>query len=175
VLPLLVDSVVRSLDPHVPYLRNACLKSATALVHDLVRRYPMVAFHQQTQRLAVGTKDGLIFIYDLISATRWFTLEGHKYEVTAVAFEPEGNYLSSYSIEECQIKLWKTSSSFFGILGSNPSCAKTIKVSRSSKNVTAALLLEPGVRLQWTDSKEFLLIRTWEPDDQRILTFKRDK
>lgn len=175
VLPLLVDSVVRSLDPHVPYLRNACLKSATALVHDLVRRYPMVAFHQQTQRLAVGTKDGLIFIYDLISATRWFTLEGHKCEVTAVAFEPEGNYLSSYSIDECLIKIWKTSNSFFGILGSNPSCAKTIRVSRSSKSVTPALLLEPAVKLQWTDSKEFLLIRTWEPDDQRILTLKRDK
>lgn len=37
-LSLLVESLVRSLDPHVPHLREACLKPATTLVHDLCRR-----------------------------------------------------------------------------------------------------------------------------------------
>eukprot|EP01125_Pyxidicula_operculata_P017167 TRINITY_DN5990_c0_g1_i2.p1 TRINITY_DN5990_c0_g1~~TRINITY_DN5990_c0_g1_i2.p1 ORF type:complete len:1203 (+),score=204.53 TRINITY_DN5990_c0_g1_i2:24-3632(+) len=131
-LPLLAESVVNSLDPHVPYLRNACLKAATTLVHELVRKYPMIAFHQQSQRLAVGTKEGTILIYDLISATRWFVLEGHKSEVSAVAFENEGDYLVSYSITDAFVKVWKTSASFFGILGSTPSCSKTINVSRTT-------------------------------------------
>jgi len=123
-LPALVESVVKSLDPHVPYLRNACLASATALVHELVRRYPMIAFHQHSQRLAIGTKEGAIMIYDLISATRWFSLEGHKNEISAVAFEGAGEYLASYSIDDANVKIWRTAPSFFGILGSNPTCAK---------------------------------------------------
>lgn len=31
-LPQLAESIIRNLDPHVPYLRNACFKSATTLV-----------------------------------------------------------------------------------------------------------------------------------------------
>jgi len=173
-LPALVDSVVRSLDPHVPYLRNACLKSATALVHDLVRRYPMIGFHQLSQRLAVGTREGAILIYDLISATRWFTLEGHnKQEISAVSFESEGDYLASYSIPDATVKIWKTVASFFGILGSSPTCYKTINVSPTTKSITPTQLLEPAVKLQWTSQKEFLLVRLWEDDDKIFLVLKR--
>lgn len=120
---------MRSLDPHVPYLRNACLKAATNLVHELVLRFPMVAFHQESQRLAVGDKKGPIYIYDLISATRWFTLEGHKTPLSALSFSGDGKVLASYSIPESRVALWKISSSFFGILGSNTSCYKTVPVS----------------------------------------------
>jgi len=172
-LPLLVESVVRSLDPHVPYLRNACLKSATTLVHDLVRRYPMIAFHQLSQRLAVGTRDGSILIYDLISATRWFTLEGHKHEVSAVSFENEGNFLASYSIQDAAVKIWRASAGFFGILGSNPSCYKTLPVSPATKTITPSQLLEPMVKLQWTGAKEFILVRLWEDEEQNYVVLKR--
>lgn len=114
-LPLLIESVVRSLDPHVPLLREVSLKPATTLVHDLVIRYPMVSFDQEEQRLAVGTKDGPIFIYDLNSATRWHVLEGHKSAVSALSFNENGKMMASYSVEEAQVKLWKTSQSLFGV------------------------------------------------------------
>jgi len=160
-LPLLVESVVRSLDPHVPYLRNACLKAATSLVHELVRKYPMVAFHH-TQRLAVGDRKGPLLIYDLISATRWFTLEGHKHSISAVAFSDDGKVVASYSVAESCVKLWKQSTSFFGILGSNTSCYRSISVSPLRKQLTEAALRE-SVRLQWLSTK-FILFRTWDED-----------
>lgn len=75
VLPRLVETIVRSLDPHIPYLRDSCLSSTTKVLHALVKQYPMVTFHQETQRLAVGTQDKVIVIYDLKTATRWHVLE----------------------------------------------------------------------------------------------------
>lgn len=176
VLPMLVESVVRSLDPHVPYLRNACLKPATSLVHELVRRYPMIAFHQQSQRLAVGTQETegqgeAIYIYDLISATRWYTLEGHKSSVAAVAFSNDGKEIASYAVDDAQVKLWKTSSSFFGILGSNTSCYKTIKVSSAARAISPLTLLE-GVKLQWLASKKLVLLRSWEDGDNNYVIFR---
>jgi hypothetical protein len=35
-LPRLVETVVKSLDPHAPALRDACLKPATAVLHVMV-------------------------------------------------------------------------------------------------------------------------------------------
>lgn len=35
----------------------------------------MVSFHQESQHLAVGTKENVIIIYDLKTATRWHVLE----------------------------------------------------------------------------------------------------
>lgn len=36
-LPRLVETVVKSLDPHTPALRDACLKAATAVLHVMVK------------------------------------------------------------------------------------------------------------------------------------------
>jgi len=161
-LPLLVESVVRSLDPHVPYLRNACLKAATNLVHELVRKFPMIAFHQETQRLGVGDRKGPLLIYDLISATRWYTLESHKNSISALAFSDDGKVVASYSIAESAVKLWRTTNSFFGILGSTFANYKTIHVSPLRKQLNEASLRE-SVRLQWLQTK-FMLFRTWDDD-----------
>lgn len=35
-LPRLVETVVKSLDPHTPSLRDACLKASTAVLHVMV-------------------------------------------------------------------------------------------------------------------------------------------
>eukprot|EP01127_Copromyxa_protea_P016860 TRINITY_DN508_c0_g1_i7.p1 TRINITY_DN508_c0_g1~~TRINITY_DN508_c0_g1_i7.p1 ORF type:complete len:502 (+),score=81.33 TRINITY_DN508_c0_g1_i7:2702-4207(+) len=166
-LPILVEAIVRSLDPHVPYLRNACLKAATNLVHELVLRFPMVAFHQESQRLAVGDKKGPLYIYDLISATRWYTLEGHKAQVSALAFSGDGKILASYAIAESRVALWKISNSFFGILGASSSCYKAVVVSPTHRAITTALLLE-ATKMQWIGPRDFLLIRTWEEEATRI-------
>ena len=40
-----------------------------------VRRYPMVHFNQPTQRLAVGTAEGVVLLYDLRTATKWRILQ----------------------------------------------------------------------------------------------------
>eukprot|EP01126_Amoeba_proteus_P066844 TRINITY_DN9755_c0_g1_i1.p1 TRINITY_DN9755_c0_g1~~TRINITY_DN9755_c0_g1_i1.p1 ORF type:complete len:145 (+),score=11.24 TRINITY_DN9755_c0_g1_i1:107-541(+) len=138
-------------------------------VHELVRRYPMVAFHQESQRLAVGDRKGPLYIYDLISATRWFTLEGHRAGVAAVAFSGDGKILASYSLEESKVYLWKISSSFFGILGSTSSCYKSVTVSPPQKTITPTLLLE-STRILWMNTRDFMLVRTWE--DETLANFK---
>jgi len=162
-LPLLVEIIVQSLDPHVPFLRDSCLKPATSLIHDLVRRYPMISFQQTSQRLAVGTTEAIVYIYDLTSATRWHTLEGHSKQLSALSFSQGGKILATYSIGDAQIKLWKMSSSFFGILPSTPHCYRTIEVKRITKVVTPALLIE-CVKLQWAAKQKLILVHSWDKE-----------
>ncbi|ETV66326.1 hypothetical protein, variant 3 [Aphanomyces astaci] len=64
-LPAVVDTVLTCLDPTKPDRRKKCLAMSTKCLHDLVKRFPMVDFHKATQRLAVGTMDGVILLYDL--------------------------------------------------------------------------------------------------------------
>lgn len=59
---------------------------------------------------------------------------GHKHAVAAVAFSEDGNVVASYSISDCLVKLWKQAPSFFGLLGSNTSCYRSLQVSPLRSN-----------------------------------------
>jgi WD40 repeat protein len=88
----------------------------------------MISFDESTQRLAVGNKQGVIFVYDLASATRLHTLESHSEKpVTAMTFGENGKLLASYCFELSEIKVWRVGTVLFGIL--NPSVLKTFHVS----------------------------------------------
>ena len=87
-LPRLVETVIHSLDPNVPHLRESCLKAATQVLHNLVSQFPNVSFHQTTQRLAVGTQKAVIIIWDLKTATRWHVLEVPPPPLTSAALLP---------------------------------------------------------------------------------------
>merc|ERR1711969_190740 len=110
-LPAVVEAVVRSLDPSEPALRKGCLRASTKALHEIVRRYPMVAFHQQTQRFAVGTLDAVIVIYDLRTATKWRILEGHTAALSALTFDGGGDVLLSYAAVESCVRVWKVGAS----------------------------------------------------------------
>lgn len=71
----IVDAMVRALDPNSPEARAALLPLATINISELVKNYPNVAFHSPTQRLAVGTMDGIVVIYDLRIAAKILILE----------------------------------------------------------------------------------------------------
>ena len=122
-LSVTVEAVIRPLYPGEPMLRKMCLVGSTLALHDLVKRFPMVAFHQQTQRLACGTNKGRIVIYDLRTATKWRILENSEAElqgaISVVAFNTDGNFLASYSADDACICTWTASSGGFlgGILG----------------------------------------------------------
>lgn len=77
-LPRAVEIVLRTLDPGHPNVRQALMQHSTAALKEFVRKFPMAAFHQDTQRFAVGTVDALVVIYDLRTATKWRVLEGHE-------------------------------------------------------------------------------------------------
>lgn len=65
-----------------------------------------------TQRLAVGTNEGAIIMYDLKTATRLYVLEGHRKRLAAISFSPDGRRLVTVSLEEGTVFVWKVGSSF---------------------------------------------------------------
>uniref|UniRef100_A0A6B2KWK2 Uncharacterized protein n=1 Tax=Arcella intermedia TaxID=1963864 RepID=A0A6B2KWK2_9EUKA len=170
ILLYLVESVMKCISPHSTNLRTACLKPFSTLVHDLDRRYPMVTFHQLSQRLAVGTKEGTVIIYDLLSATRFDKITHSKCPVTGVAFE-DTEHIASYSYEDRTIKLWKITPSFFGLMGANPTCVKVINVPTTNKELSTSQVMQ--IILKWYSAKELLLIRPWEEEERNYLIMKR--
>ena len=159
-LSAVVEAVIKSLDPSKPLLRKACLQASTKALHELVKRFPVVAFHQRSQRFAVGTSGKLIIIYDLRTATKWRLLEGHQGIISALAFAPDGSSLASYSLEEKCVKTWQAGSSGWmgGILGLSAKCIKTIPLTPINTATTAqdALL---KCRIQWMSPKQLKLRR----------------
>lgn len=107
-------------------------------LRELVKRYPMSAFHQTTQRLAVGTTTGVIVIYDLRTATKWRILQGHERPVTALAFAAGGDLLASFCNEDQTLRWWQAgSSSLLGYFGLHGHCHKVVKVALPMAHVGA--------------------------------------
>mmetsp|Transcript_39545 Transcript_39545/g.38060 ORF Transcript_39545/g.38060 Transcript_39545/m.38060 type:complete len:107 (+) Transcript_39545:183-503(+) len=103
----------------------------------MVKLFPMVAFHHESQRLAVGTHDGPIAIYDVRTSAKWKILEGHVGNVTCLAFDSKGNVLCSYSSVDLTVKLWKVGNAgfFSTIMGGTGKSSKE-KQLNPLKNVT---------------------------------------
>lgn len=111
-LPRLAEAVVKSLDPTHTTMREAVVNAATVMISELVSTYPSVSFFGGGQRLAVGTQEGAVIMYDLKTATRLYVLEGHRRRADAVSFSPDGRRLVTMSLEEGRVLVWKTSSGF---------------------------------------------------------------
>ncbi|KAH9990289.1 hypothetical protein BJV77DRAFT_1013521 [Russula vinacea] len=111
-LPKLVEAVVKSLDPNSTSHRDAVLDAATEILGHVVKTFPTIDFHMASQRLAVGTDEGAIVMYDLKTATRLYVLESHKQGPAACSFSPDGHRLVSVSLEEGVVFVWKVGSSF---------------------------------------------------------------
>jgi WD repeat-containing protein 7 len=78
----------------------------------LFSRFPTVDFHMATQRLAVGTNEGAVIMYDLKTAIRLYVLEGHAKPITACSFSTDGRRLVTISLGESLVLVWKVGSSF---------------------------------------------------------------
>ena len=115
-LPRLVEAVVKSLDPTAGATRSAIAKSATLMINELVQTYPTIAFHGATQRLAVGTHEGPVVLYDLKTATRLYVLDGHKHPVTACSFSPDGRRFLSMSLADECVLIWRLSTGLMDFL-----------------------------------------------------------
>jgi WD40 repeat protein len=94
---------VRSLDPR-GNLRGVLQQTATFILSELVKTYPSIAFHGKGQRLAVGTHEGAVVVYDLKTATRLYVLESHHKRASAVSYSPDGRRLVTVSLEESNVK-----------------------------------------------------------------------
>jgi WD40 repeat protein len=65
-----------------------------------------------SQRLAVGTSEGAIVMYDLKTATRLYVLESHKQALAACSFSPDGRRLVTMSLQEGTVLVWKVGTGF---------------------------------------------------------------
>ncbi|WPJ61285.1 hypothetical protein SMAC4_13430 [Sordaria macrospora] len=84
---------------------NACLQTLEGHGYFVTS----VAFSPDGQRLASGSGDNAIKIWDPASGSCLQTLEGHGYFVTSVAFSPDGQRLASGSWDNT-IKIWDPAS-----------------------------------------------------------------
>ncbi|KAF5334171.1 hypothetical protein D9758_014838 [Tetrapyrgos nigripes] len=113
-LPKLLEAVVKSLDPNSTggKDRDAVLDTVTEILGHVVKTFPSIDFHVSSQRLAVGTSEGTIVMYDLKTAIRLYVLEAHKEPITACSFSPDGRRLVTLSLKESVALVWKVGSSF---------------------------------------------------------------
>ena len=70
---------------------------------------PVVAWHPDSQRLAVGGSDPRIQIWDVDATRKLATLEGHAQQITILSFHPEGALLASGSWDGV-FRLWDPAS-----------------------------------------------------------------
>lgn len=174
VLPRVVETITRCLDPAEPSIRRALLKPCTSALHALTKAYPMVAFHQISQLFAVGTSRAndkfqkcVILIYDLRTATKWRIIEGHSHDITAIEFSEDGTTIASYSSFEQpnpSLRLWKTGSQgiFSSLLGTHGRCFKIIHLHPSALDPDDSSLDEKilqHVKIVWKSPSRINLTR----------------
>lgn len=92
----------------------------------------MVAFHPSSQRLAIGTHDGPIAIFDVRTSAKWKILEGHKGNITCLTFDSTGNLVASYSCVDGTVRLWKVGNTgfFSTIMGGTGRCSKEVTLQK---------------------------------------------
>jgi WD40 repeat protein len=116
----------------------------------------MMAFHQGTQRLAVGTIEGVVILYDMRTATKWRILQGHEHAVTCLAFSAAGDLVASLSIEERTLRWWLAGSQgFFGFIGLHGSCLHTTTVDEFAHADTADD--DAALRIEWASANSVTL------------------
>ena len=114
-LPIVTNQIMRLMSPQNKELKSICIENSKKVLSHLIINYPMIAFHSNMQKLAVGSVDGKIFIYDMSTGNVWKTLTAHNTQVSAVIFDSTGNSIISYSAQENLLKCWKIGlTNFFG-------------------------------------------------------------
>jgi WD40 repeat protein len=113
-----------------------------------------------TQRLAVGTGEGAIVMYDLKTATRLYVLECHKEALAACSFSPDGRRLVTVSLEEGVVFVWKVGSSFVNFFnpgapprqghgGSEPFKSLNFNVGDAGEFTPLAFGAFPSISVDW--------------------------
>jgi WD40 repeat protein len=77
-----------------------------------------VAFSPDGNRLASGSADGTVKVWDVITGQELLTLRGHKREASAVVFRPDGKQLISVggSTIQGEVRVWDATRGWSALL-----------------------------------------------------------
>ncbi|KAJ3129771.1 hypothetical protein HK098_000140 [Nowakowskiella sp. JEL0407] len=166
-LPRIIESMVKTLDPNQATQRETLQQPVTLNLIELVKTYPSITFHSESQRLGVGTNEGFGVLYDLRTATKIQILEGHTKPLTALSFSPNGKLIASYSILDNCVMFWQPAVGFLGTivgafgvnsnanvstLGQQMSCFRKFNVGMVQAEVPVSSILE-NVGFEWTSER----------------------
>ncbi|KAJ2743131.1 hypothetical protein GGI20_003982 [Coemansia sp. BCRC 34301] len=105
-------AIVQAIEPKRATARKLLIAAAGAALQGLVRAYPWVSFHTESQCLAVGCIDGRCTTYDLRTATRTAVYDsGAGCPVAAVAISPHGDRVASFTLGNGMLSIWDPSPS----------------------------------------------------------------
>ncbi|EER03221.1 conserved hypothetical protein [Perkinsus marinus ATCC 50983] len=149
-------AVLRCLDPVFPLRRRNCLITATSALHEMVKTFPNTSFDQSTQRFAVA-KDAVIIVYDLRTASKWRVFEGHSGDISAIAFDPTGAQLASYSAQDATLRIDQCGST--GFFGGILRVAGKLLLTRQLQHIQRGGTDECRCRVIWRSRSELLLTR----------------
>ena len=108
-----------------------------------------VAFSPDSTKLASGSWDGTIRLWNVSTGTNTATLTGHAAEVRSVAFSPDGKTLASAGGRDLTIKLWDVAS------GNNT------RTMRGHKEIVASVAFSPDGKILASGSWDHT-IRLWD-------------
>ena len=108
------------MNPNSKDLKNIFIENSKKILSKLLMNYPMVTFHQESYKLAIGTNEGKILIYDMSNGELWKNISGYKNEISALSFDISGNIIISYCANEGLVKCYKLGvTNFFSSILSN--------------------------------------------------------
>ncbi|KAJ1721282.1 hypothetical protein LPJ53_004178 [Coemansia erecta] len=108
----LAATIVQAIEPKHATVRKQLIGAAGAALQGLVRTYPWVSFHPESQCLAVGCIDGRCTTFDLRTATRTAVYDSQAAApVVAVAISPRGDRVASFTLGNGVLSIWDPSPS----------------------------------------------------------------
>jgi len=118
--------------------------------------FPQVSHCAQTRRIAVGTRNGQLAMYELRGASRVQMLSAHTGQVAALSFAPDGKNLATYSAGDNRLMFWQTSTGMFGLGAAQTKCTRSYNTPPVAKAVQWSPAYSP--KLAWMSGKTVTLM-----------------
>eukprot|EP00762_Andalucia_godoyi_P006021 ANDGO_00012.mRNA.1 WD-40 repeat-containing protein len=171
-LPVVTENVLKAtMDPSRPQVRKSCLRSVSAAIRDICTTFPMAAFHQERQRLAVGDMNGVVRVWDLKTAQLYQQWKVHvKGPIAAVSFNASGDWLASYSLGEPLPRIWRADTVLL-IGTSAPSSSQQSQIGFARLQAIGDV---PDVAARCAPSIDSVRI-AWRPQDKSVVLRVKEK
>ena len=145
-----VDIILHCIDQN--HLRSRSLHE----VFNPTCLFPQISHCTQTRRIAVGTKNGQMAMYELRGTNKTQMINAHQGRIFAVAFGPDGKNLASFSGQDNKLHFWQTSTSMFGLGNAKTQITRSYNVAPHPQSSNWNAMYAP--KLVWISPKTVTLL-----------------